>query len=96
LCTFTVLADYWIYRTQMDELIKQISRYQKGSSQIRTKLSKLRTAHKSVTQSIRVHEVLAVTSQKDAIKGTAQVLQFAFTHTPTYPLSQIRFQPMKN
>jgi hypothetical protein len=68
----------------MDELIKQISRYQKGSSQIRTKLSKLRAAHKSVTQSIRVHEVLAVTSQKDAITGTALVLQFV-SHTHTIP-----------
>lgn len=54
---------------KMEELVKQITRYQKGSSQIREKLSKLKAAHRKVTQSIRVHEVLSVTSAKDANEG---------------------------
>ena len=56
----------------MEDLVEQIRRYHKGALQIKTRLSKLKSAHRRVSDSIRRHEILSETSKKDARQGKAQ------------------------
>lgn len=60
-----------ISSVQMDAVIKQIARYQKGTSEVKSKLAKLKNMRRRVVESIRMHEALVANSKHDTAEGTS-------------------------
>jgi hypothetical protein len=57
----------------METVVKQISRYQNGTKQVKEKLSRLKGARRKVSESLRVYELLAARSHRDSAEGTIHV-----------------------